>query len=53
LINGDGPRGESFFGWTVNLQALQATVDERKDVMSKLGDWLKNECNLDLNKAGA
>jgi len=52
LINGDGPRGESFFGWTVNLQALQATVDERKDVMSKLTDWLKNECNLDLNKAG-
>jgi hypothetical protein len=53
LINGDGPRGESFFGWTVNLQALQATVDERKEVMSKLADWLKNECNLDLNKEGA
>lgn len=53
LINGDGPRGESFFGWTINLQALHATVDERKDVMSKLADWLKNECNLDLNKAGA
>ena len=53
LINGDGPRGESFFGWTINLQALQATVDERKDVMFKLADWLKNECNLDLNKAGA
>jgi hypothetical protein len=53
LINGDGPSGQSFFGWTVNLQALQATVDEREDVMSKLADWLKNECNLDLNKAGA
>ena len=53
LINGDGPRGESFFGWTVNLQALQATVDERNEVMSKLADWLKNECNLELNKEGA
>jgi hypothetical protein len=52
LINGDGPRGESFFGWTVNLQALQATKDERADVMSKLANWLKNECNLDFNKEG-
>ncbi len=50
LINGDGPRGESFFGWTVNLQALQATNEERAYVMSKLSDWLKNECNLDLTK---
>ena len=53
LINGDGPRGESFFGWTVNLQALQATIEERKDVMSKLAYWLKNECNLDLSEEGA
>jgi hypothetical protein len=52
LINGDGPRGESIFGWTVNLQSLQATVDERQDVMAKLAGWLKNECNLDLNKGG-
>jgi len=48
LINGDGPRGESFFGWTVNLQALKATNEERADVMRKLADWLKNECRIDL-----
>lgn len=49
LINGDGPRGESFFGWTVNLQALKATNEERVDVMAKLSDWLINEGNLKLN----
>lgn len=49
LINGDGPRGESIFGWTVNLQALQATVEERSEVMSKLADWLTNECKVDLS----
>ena len=48
LINGDGPRGESIFGWTVNLQALQVTVEERVDVMSKLVNWLKNECKVNL-----
>lgn len=48
LINGDGPRGESIFGWTVNLQALQATVEERKEVMAKLADWLKNECKVNV-----
>jgi hypothetical protein len=48
LINGDGPQGESIFGWTVNLQALQATVEERTEVMAKLADWLKNECKIDL-----
>lgn len=49
LINGDGPRGESVFGWTVNLQALKATKEERADVMSKLTHWLKNECNVALD----
>jgi hypothetical protein len=48
LISGDGPKGESIFGWTVNLQALQATVEERAEVMAKLADWLKNECKIDL-----
>jgi hypothetical protein len=48
LINGDGPRGESFFGWTVNLQALKATNEERAEVMSKLSDWLKIECKINL-----
>ena len=49
LINGDGPRGESFFGWTVNLQALKATNEERADVMAKLSDWLINECKVEVN----
>ncbi len=48
LINGDGPMGESIFGWTVNLQALQATNEERLDVMTKLAEWLKNECRVNL-----
>lgn len=48
LINGDGPRGESIFGWTVNLQALKATAEERTEVMSKLAVWLKNECNVNV-----
>ena len=48
LISGDGPRGESIFGWTVNLQAMQATVEERSDVMSKLSDWLIKECKLNI-----
>jgi hypothetical protein len=48
LISGDGPQGESIFGWTVNLQSLQATLEERAEVMAKLADWLKNECKLDL-----
>jgi len=48
LINGDGPRGESIFGWTVNLQALKATNEERVDVMSQLTTWLKSECNVNL-----
>ena len=49
LINGDGPRGESFFGWTVNLQALKATNEERADVMAKLSAWLINECKVEVN----
>jgi len=53
LISGDGPQGKSIFGWTVNLQALQATVEERAEVMSKLADWLKNECKIELNARGA
>jgi len=48
LINGDGPQGESIFGWTVNLQALKATNEERLDVMSKLAEWLKNECRVNV-----
>jgi len=50
LINGDGPMGESFFGWTVNLQALQATNEERSDLMSKLAEWLKSECKVNLEE---
>lgn len=46
LINGDGPRGESIFGWTVNLQALKATNEERAEVMAKLTNWLKDECRV-------
>lgn len=49
LINGDGPQGASIFGWTVNLQALQATVEERVDVMAKIAEWLKNDCKINLN----
>ena len=49
LISGDGPRGASVFGWTVNLQALQATVEERADVMMKLAGWLKTDCNISLS----
>ncbi len=48
LINGDGPRGESIFGWTVNLQALKATNEERADVMSQLTSWLKDECKVNV-----
>ena len=48
LFNGDGPRGESIFGWTINLQALKATNEERADVMSKLAEWLKNECRVNV-----
>jgi len=50
LINGDGPMGESIFGWTVNLQALQATNEERLYVMTKLAEWLKNECRVNLGE---
>lgn len=49
LITGDGPQGASIFGWTLNLQALQATVEERADVMNKIAEWLKNDCKIDLN----
>jgi hypothetical protein len=49
LINGDGPQGASIFGWTVNLQALQATVEERADVMMKIAEWLKSDCKINLN----
>lgn len=50
LINGDGPHGESVFGWTVNLQALKATKEERAGVMSKIAFWLKNECNVKMQR---
>lgn len=41
LITGDGPMGASVFGWTVNIQALKVTNDERADVMAKIANWLK------------
>jgi hypothetical protein len=49
LLSGDGPQGASVFGWTVNLQALQASVEERADVMTKLAEWLKTDCKINLS----
>ena len=42
LISGDGPMGESIFGWTVNIQAMQVTSDEKQDVMEKISSWLRD-----------
>jgi hypothetical protein len=47
LISGDGPRGESIFGWTVNLQALKATIEEKNFVLTELSNWLKSQINLE------
>lgn len=47
LISGDGPRGESIFGWTVNLQALKATIEEKNFVLSQLSNWLKSQIDLE------
>ena len=45
LISGDGPQGESILGWTVNLQALKATIEEKNFVLSELSNWLKSQIN--------
>jgi hypothetical protein len=45
LISGDGPQGESIFGWSVNLQALKATIEEKNFVLSELSNWLKSQIN--------
>lgn len=48
LIAGSGPNGVAVYGWTLNLQALQATVQERLDVVNQLVGWLNQDCKIDL-----
>jgi hypothetical protein len=40
LYHGFGPGGTTVLGWSLNLQALQMTVEEKEKVFQKLENWL-------------
>lgn len=48
LVSGTGPNGVAVYGWTLNLQALQVTVEERKEIVDQLVKWLQQECKIVL-----
>lgn len=48
LVSGTGPNGVAMYGWTLNLQALQVTVEERKEIVDQLVKWLQQECKIVL-----
>ncbi len=41
LFSGYSPDGTLILGWSLNLQALQATIEEKEDVFNQLGEWLR------------
>jgi hypothetical protein len=45
LVIGTGPLGQKVLGWTLNIQNLQATVEEKEYVKTELSSWLKANLN--------
>lgn len=46
LFAGKSNDGKSVLGWTLNLQAMKVSNEERQIVMSKLSDWLKKQISI-------
>lgn len=51
LLIGESRTGQSFLGWTVNIQAFRGTKKEREELLKQLSGWIKANSLLDPGAA--